>query len=60
MNALELYTEFVNLIFIIYLLVAAINTECFSSLQWSFVFLILVFTYFMRYVSKKGKGYKQQ
>ena len=52
MNALEWYTEIVNWIFIIYLIVGVIGTECFSKTQWVLTLIILLFTYFMRYVSK--------
>jgi len=52
MNNLEVYTEIVNWTFIIYLLIAALNTNCFSALQWILTFIVLLFSYFMRYVSK--------
>jgi len=52
MEFLEIYTEFVNWAFIIYLIAAAIGTECFDKLQWTLTFIILGFSYFMRFVSQ--------
>lgn len=52
MNTLEIYAEFVNWIFIVYLIIAALNIKCFETNQWVLTFIILAFTYFMRYVSK--------
>lgn len=52
MNPLEAYTELVNWVFLIYLLIRALNTQCFNRIDWIFTFMILIFSYFMRYVSK--------
>lgn len=52
MKPLEIYTELVNWVFIIYLIVSVLGTECFNRGQWVLTFTILGFSYFMRYVSK--------
>lgn len=52
MKLIEVYTEIVNWLFIIYLIVRALNTNCFDKFDWTLTFIILIFTYFMRYVSK--------
>lgn len=52
MNPLEIYTEIVNWMFIIYLIISVMGTNCFNIFQWTLTFIILGFSYFMRYVSK--------
>jgi hypothetical protein len=52
MRPLEIYTEIVNWMFIIYLLVSVLGTACFDRGQWVLTFVILGFSYFMRYVAR--------
>ena len=52
MNPLEIYTELVNWVFVIYLLISVYGTDCFSTSRWVLTFIILIFSYFMRYVSR--------
>ena len=55
MNELEMLSRIVDSLVLLYVLTRVIGTECFSSLDWGLTLIALVFSYFVRYASRKIK-----
>jgi hypothetical protein len=56
MKGLEILSELVNWVFLIYLFIRVLNTMCFSGFDWVMTLIILIFSYFIRYISKIEEG----
>ncbi|MBS3150963.1 hypothetical protein J4443_01115 [Candidatus Woesearchaeota archaeon] len=55
MNELEILSRVIDSLVLLFVFTRVIGTECFSATDWGLTLIALVFSYFVRYASKKIK-----
>ena len=55
MNELEILSRIIDSLVLLFIFTRVIGTECFGGIDWGLTLTALVFSYFVRYASKKIK-----